>query len=455
MPTSQPSSDRQSLWDLTLAVDPAQRFIGDANQIIPLLTAQQLSGMTNLAQFHDQTVLIVTGEQLETALIVLELDGIAKRILLGTPDLQPYFPAIIAEAEVDMVVTDQNATLAITTPVCQYHRDLSFPSESLDRSIETEWILFTSGTTGQPKMVIHTLASLVGPLDDGLAITEQSVWSTFYDIRRYGGLQILLRALLSGGSMVLSRAQPIGDFLLRLGDYGVTHISGTPSHWRLAIMSPQRNAIDPRYVRLSGEIVDQTILEQLKQVYPKAAIAHAFASTEAGVAFDVRDGNAGFPVDYIDHPTMQAKLRIINGSLHVYSARIASGYIGRGLNATDGFIDTGDLVVRENDRYYFKGRREGTINVGGQKVFPEEVEAVLNQHPAIRIARARARRNPIMGSLVIADVVLADPTLSWSAVRDDILTHCRSRLAQWKVPTIVRAVETIELTAAGKVARHA
>ena len=73
-----------------------------------------------------------------------------------------------------------------------------------------------------PKIVVHTLASLTGPLDDGLVPTD-AVWSTFYDVRRYGGLQILLRSLVGGGSMVLSQADElVADFLIRVGQCGVT-----------------------------------------------------------------------------------------------------------------------------------------------------------------------------------------------------------------------------------------
>ena len=72
---------------------------------------------------------------------------------------------------------------------------------------KTEWILLTSGTTGLPKLVVHTLASLAGAIKQGNAAASPVVWSTFYDIRRYGGLQIFLRAVLTGTSLVLSSAE--------------------------------------------------------------------------------------------------------------------------------------------------------------------------------------------------------------------------------------------------------
>ena len=72
----------------------------------------------------------------------------------------------------------------------------------------------------------------------------------------------------------------------------------------------------------------------------------------------------------------------------------------------DGFVDTGDIVELRGDRYYFVGRRGGIINVGGLKVHPEEVEAVINRHPDVRMSLVRSRKNPITGAVVVADVVL-------------------------------------------------
>jgi acyl-CoA synthetase (AMP-forming)/AMP-acid ligase II len=316
--------------------------------------------------------------------------------------------------------------------------------------------LLTSGTTGQPKMAIHTLASLAGPLDDGLVATG-AVWSTFYDVRRYGGLQMLLRALLGGGSMILSghREGPT-DFLTRLGKSGVTHISGTPSHWRQVLMSSAAKAISPTYVRLSGEMVDQAILDNLSRTYPGSNIAHAFASTEAGVAFDVRDGKAGFPASLIGNPLLKAELRVEAGTLHIRSSRTAIRYIGEELRGFDGFVDTGDLVAKRGDRYYFMGRKEGVISVGGNKVHPEEVEAVMVQHPDVQMARVWARDNPVVGSLVAADIMLRpDSAAALADVRSEVINLCRRHLAAWKVPVSIRQINSIELSPAGKIPRHA
>jgi acyl-CoA synthetase (AMP-forming)/AMP-acid ligase II len=327
----------------------------------------------------------------------------------------------------------------------------------LARKAKSEWLLFTSGTTGLPKMLVHSLESLTGPLDDGLHVARDAVWSTFYDIRRYGGLQILLRALVGGGSMILSDSrESLPNFLQRAGNDGVTHISGTPSHWRRALMSDAANRIAPSYVRLSGEVVDQSILHGLRQAYPSSDIAHAYASTEAGVAFDVRDGRAGFPATLIGDPHAKAEMRIQDGSLWIRSSRVAGGYVGSSsrLAGEAGFVDTGDMVVLRGDRYYFVGRREGIINVGGEKVHPEEVEAIINQHPGVQMSLVKARPSPITGAIVVADIVVKAGQ-SFDSIRQEILANCQASLPAHKIPALLRAVPSLDVGVSGKINRYA
>jgi acyl-CoA synthetase (AMP-forming)/AMP-acid ligase II len=289
------------------------------------------------------------------------------------------------------------------------------------------------------------------------------VWSTFYDIRRYGGLQIYLRAVLGGVPLVLSSpGEPVADFLARAGAHGVTHISGTPSHWRRALMSGAARSLRPEYVRLSGEVADQGLLDQLRATYPDANIAHAFASTEAGVAFDVTDGRAGFPAEYVDAPRDGIQMKIEDGTLRIRSHRTAARYLGSGpgvLSGEDGFVDTGDLVELKDGRYYFRGRRGGVINVGGMKVYPEEVEGVLNADPRVRMSLVRPKRNPITGAIVVAEVVLEDSVGAAldppqaEHIKNDLLEACRRALPAHKVPARLSFVQGLKVSAAGKLVR--
>ena len=321
----------------------------------------------------------------------------------------------------------------------------------------TEWVMFTSGTSGAPKMVIHSLTGLTGAIKPAQPGEAPPVWGTFYDIRRYGGLQILLRALLGEGSMVVSQpGEPVADFLARLGRHGVTHLTGTPSHWRSVLMNPAAQSIAPRYVRLSGEIADQAVLDSLKSFFPGVPIGHAYASTEAGVGFEVNDGLEGFPAAYLERDG-DVEMRVVDGSLRVRSTRAASAYVGDAagpLVGDDGFVDTGDMVEQRGDRLHaFVGRRNGVINVGGLKVHPEEIEAVINRHPAVRMSLVRGRRNPITGAIVVAEVALHQPGEGDAAIKNEIFAACRRDLSPFKTPTSIRVVPALNMTAGGKLER--
>ena len=259
--------------------------------------------------------------------------------------------------------------------------------------------------------------------------------------------------------MLSGAREPVHDFLARAGAHGVTHISGTPTHWRRALMSPAARSIAPRYVRLSGEVADQTILDQLRAFYPEARIAHAFASTEAGVAFDVGDGYAGFPASLVGIRGGAVEMKVEDGSLRIRSVRTATRYLageGAGIADADGFVDTGDMVELRDGRYHFAGRRDGVINVGGLKVHPEEVEAVINQQPGVQMSLVTARRSPITGAVVAADVVLQPEPRDdgeAAALKAGILAACRHAFPPHKVPAVIRLVPSLDVTASGKLAR--
>ena len=276
------------------------RTISDARQVVSLTNIlEQTCLVGRPGELSRRSVLLAVGDQLISAIAMTEIDGVARRMLLCPPDLnEDHVKALIEDAEIDAVVTDQPArwadaevylVMAARAPV------RSGVKAKTERA--TEWLMLTSGTSGVPKIVGHTLEGLTGAIvADGPVRGPPPVWATFYDTRRYGGLQILLRAIICGGSMVLSEpGEPIAEYVARLNAGGVTHISGTPSHWRKLLMSGSASGFSPRYVRLSGEIADQAVLDGLSRAFPAASIGHAYASTEAGVGFAVNDGLEGFP----------------------------------------------------------------------------------------------------------------------------------------------------------------
>ena len=443
----------------------SERFLWDRAgraQINELARGTSLGGRA--AELAGRSVLLAAASQLTTALALIELDGLARRITILPPDAASNdLAAVLTAAEVDAVVIDRDspeheAFASRLRLVCT--PSIAPMAELPAAQLRTEWVLLTSGTTGAPKLVVHSLAGLSAAFRDKKP-DDSTVWGTFYDIRRYGGLQIFLRAALGGTSLVLSSAgEPIGAHLDRLAQHGVTHLLGTPTHWRQALMSQEIQKISPRYVRLSGEIADQAVLDNLRKTFPQATVSHAFASTEAGVAFEVSDGMAGFPASFLTACRDGVEMKVADGSLRIRSPRTASRYLSAepaALLDRDGFVDTGDMVEPRGDRYVFVGRNGGVINVGGLKVHPEEVEAVINEHPQVRMSLVRSKRNPITGSVVIADVVLRPERGAANGeleIRNDILDRCRGALPRHKVPAAISFVPSLPVATTGKLSRR-
>jgi len=408
----------------------------------------------DVAALAGKSVALATRAQLAGARALLALDGVARRLVVLPPDFDAdKRRAAMAQAEAEAIVVDDESDAAGAT--VHLIGDCAAPSDPLPL-LDTQWILPTSGTTGAPKLVAHRLEGLLGAIVP--ATGPAPVWATFYDIRRYGGLQIFLRAATGGATLVLSGSgEAVGDHVDRLLAAGVTHVTGTPSHWRRLLMSPHAARLAPVYVRLSGEIADQPILDALRAAYPHAKIVHAYASTEAGVGFEVTDEREGFPASVIREEGDPA-FRVVDGSLRIRSKRAALTYVGRDdlrLRDDEGFVDTDDRVELRGERFHFQGRGAGVINIGGLKVHPEEVEQVINAHAAVQASLVKARRNPIVGDLLVADVVLKDGYAEAAAtLRAEILADCRARLERHKAPASIAFVPALAVTAGGKLARR-
>jgi acyl-CoA synthetase (AMP-forming)/AMP-acid ligase II len=267
-----------------------------------------------------------------------------------------------------------------------------------------------------------------------------------------------LTALATDSALVCLSALDVPRLAETAVAHHVTHISGTPTFWRAFLLCLGASAarLDLEQITLGGEVVDQGTLDRLRDRFPRARLAHIYASTETGALFSVRDGQAGFPARWLKEPVDGVSLRIRDGVLEVQSPRAMLGYLqNQGVpRSPDGWLVTGDRVEARGDRVYFLGREDSLINIGGGKATPEEVEAALLDDPRVLDLRAFAVRNPITGFVVGLEVVAA-PGFDLEQLRQDLLATARSKLLPYKVPRLVRFVDAVQSDVSGKKSRKA
>jgi len=330
--------------------------------------------------------------------------------------------------------------------------------DAAERGVQgaTEWVLTTSGTTGIPKLVPHTLDSLLRTTKRSNPKGIVPVWGLLYSFDRFAGLQVLLQAVASGSKLIVPpNDASLSDQIQFMVEHGVTHLSASPTLWRRLLMAPASRELNLRSITLGGEIADQEVLDALSSRFPSARLVHIYASTEAGVGFSVVDKKAGFPVEFIDKPPAGVELRVRNKSLQLRTRRQSVSYIGSDKQVSDaqGWVNSGDLLERRGDRYLFVGRDDSTINVGGMKVQPEIVEQAIKSEPGIAEARVFGKGSAITGMLVCAEICLDAPVTDEKAFVKSLKGKLLNHLADHEMPVRIKIVENIEINASGKVER--
>lgn len=383
---------------------------------------------------------------------LLALDGRVSALLLLAPDLPADTArALMREAGVERVVSDRADLPGALT------LDALLAEGDEGASVETHWVLTTSGTTGTPKLVRHERASIVRAVKAAREGGSADRWAMLYDPSRFAGTQVLAQALLTGATLLTPHpGMSTGETVDWLVAEGCTHVSATPSLWRRLLMAPASMRLPLRQITLGGEIADDAILGALRARFPAARIVHIYASTEAGAGFAVRDGKAGFPAEWLaDGAEVDgARLAVRDGLLWLRPAgepRTTAPHIVRD---AEGYIRTGDRVTIEGGRARFAGREDATLNVGGIKVQVEAVEEIVHAHPSVAQCRITAKPSAMMGSLLTLSVVPgAEVTTDPATLRQEIALWCKSRLPPPARPATIRIVSELPLSSAGKTER--
>lgn len=390
-----------------------------------------------------QGACVVLCEQSPLALIeaLLALDGVARAIFLlpygHDSDIERR---LIEEAQCDAKL-EGGGTLTLL--------DTRLTNAELNH-LPTRWLMATSGTTGVPKIVSHTFDSLTRKMKRDSGRGSSYTWGLMFDPSRFAGLQVVLQSLIGGSCLAVSSSLVFEDQVTAILEQQVNALSATPSLWRKLLMDGRVLDLPMKQITLGGESVDQSLLDGLRRLFPDARITHIYASTEAGASFAVNDCRAGFPAKWLNNTAAPVPLRINDyGHLLIKPAVLAQGVeIQSRLDAT-GYLDTQDIVRQLDDRVFFLGRASGAINVGGNKVHPEEVENLIRELPEVLDVCVFGKSNSLMGQLVVAELVMAagtDPKI----LRQKIQRHCRAKLESWQCPALVTAVDQLQETVAGK-----
>ena len=451
----------KKLLDYLIHLPPSKVVFSDisGNSTVKSLTAEFIAFSSIINKIQNKHIALNLSNNAQLARCLLFLDGFANSILILPPDLNHEERLrFLALANSEIIIVENNAD---EFPIESIQVKVYIESGENKNTFEyattnTDWIIATSGTTGTPKLVRHSLKSLSNTTLKQTANSEFS-WGLLYGLHRFAGIQVYLQAIMSGSVLVITESKQCLDKQLELlKKHKVNCLSGTPTLWRKLLMHNAGASLLLRSITLGGETSDESILQALHSRFPKAKLRHIYASTEAGVGFSVNDGKAGFPLYYLNDKNAQVLLKLSeNNTLLIKSNSAAKAYVGPdAIQTQDDYIDTGDLVRIDGERCFFNGRLNAAINVGGNKVQAEQVEAVLMAHRSVALAKVFAKKNPITGNVVQADVIINESANNINELRDNLRTHCAEKLPRYMVPALIRIVDDIALTPAGKIERN-
>ncbi len=311
------------------------------------------------------------------------------------------------------------------------------------KSGENTWIctLFSSGTTGRPKRIDHSLKSLarhvkISPKHSG------DIWGFAYNPTHIAGLQVFFQAVFNANTIVRLFGLSANSLLKTIEGESVTHISATPTFFR---MLPDSTSAIPqvRAITSGGEKFDAHAMKKLGRIFPNARITNIYASTEMGTVL-ASDGDVFTP-----KANTAGLLKIVNGELWIHQSLAGSS---EDIIPSGEWYNTGDcveIISEEPLSFKFTSRKNEIINVGGYNVNPNEVEQALQEIDGIRAARVFAKKNSILGNIVCAEIVPSGGGADEASIRASL----SKRLQPFKIPRIIKFVDALKFTKTGKLSR--
>jgi len=301
-------------------------------------------------------------------------------------------------------------------------------------------VLFSSGSTGKPKAMVHDLDILMEHYRGKRNKSISMLLFLMFD--HIGGINTLLNGLNMGATLIVPRDKNPHTIAKLIAMHKIKVLPASPTFLNLMMMEKVHENYDLSSLRMityGTESMPESLLKQLKSIYPRVKFLQTFGTSETGISTTSSQSSDSLYMR-LDDPNVEYK--IVDNELWIRSKTQVLGYLNASMESFDseGWFKTGDLVEEKDGYLKIIGRNKEVINVGGQKVLPLEVESTLLEMDEIEDALVFAMAHPITGFTVACDVV-SHSGLSERELKKAIRLYCKPKLATYKIPTHVNLVE--------------
>ncbi len=359
----------------------------------------------------------------------------------------PFSTASVIEMEralgvggCDVLLREKNGSFELEArPVTANHRLF----DELRRRNSPGLLLFSSGTTGTPKGILHDLSRVVERFRKP-GRSFRAIPMLMFD--HFGGYNTILGLMSSGSTIVSVDDRTVDTVCAAVEKHEVALLPATPSFLALLLASNAQHTYDLSTltrITYGTEMMPEALLKRVADAFPGVLLQQTYGLSEVGVLSSKSESNDS---TWVRVGGNGYETKVVDGILWIKSDYSMLGYIGVEDEGSDndGWFNTQDRVEVKGEYFRFLGRDSDIINVGGQKVMPGEVESCLLEMPAIKAARVSAEPHALLGEVVHAEVVL--DTAEGTVDRRVIRKFCKERMPSFKVPQHIEILDEIPLT---------
>jgi len=299
---------------------------------------------------------------------------------------------------------------------------------------DTGIVLFSSGTTGKPKVMIQNFTDLI----KSIAVPRRQKSLRFIILLMFdhiGGLNTLLNCLISGTPFVIPVDRNPSTIISLIDTHGVNILPTTPTFLNLMLMDESFSSSKFNSVKLityGTERMSESLLSKINTFLPKVKLLQTFGTSETGILKTQSKSSTSLFFKIVDD---EKEYKIIDGELYLRSKTQVKGYVNHKNDnfKDDGWYATGDLVETDDEGYIkIIGRKNNVINVGGLKVLPKEIEDVINEVEGVDESTIFGEQNNLVGNIVCA--IIYTSIEDTKQLKKDIKSVCRNTLDKYKVP---------------------